>query len=61
MGAAKRDKLELVQYLLAHDCNADVISQTALTALDYAILQGNYECAVEISRKVKVTRPKTPF
>jgi ankyrin repeat protein len=32
----------MVKYLLGQGCNADVISPTGLTALDYAILQGNY-------------------
>ena len=61
MAAAKRDKLEVVQYLLQHEANPDIISKTGLTALDYAILQGNYECALEINKKVKVTKMKNPY
>lgn len=61
MAAAKRDKLEVVQYLLEHDANSDLISSTGLTALDYSILQGNYECALEINKKVKVTKIKNPY
>lgn len=61
MAAAKRDKLALVQYLLEKESNPDIISPTGLTALDYAILQGNYECAMQINRKVKVTKVKNPF
>ena len=61
MAAAKKDKLELVEYLLDNDANADLISSTGLTALDYAILQGNYECAMAIVRRIKVTKMKNPY
>jgi hypothetical protein len=61
MAAAKRDKPEMVSYLLAAGSNPDVISPTGLTALDYAVLQGNYECAMEVSKKVKVTHLKNPY
>ena len=61
MAAAKRDKIEVVQFLLDNDANTDVISTTGLTALDYAILQGNYECALEIVKKVRVTKMKNPY
>jgi ankyrin repeat protein len=45
MAAAKRDRDEIVRYLLEKGANPDVISISGFTALDYAILQGNYECA----------------
>ena len=61
MAAAKRDKLEMLNYLLSKEANADIISSTRLTALDYAILQGNYECALQLHSKIKLTRPKNPF
>lgn len=61
MAAAKRDKPEMVRYLLDHNCNPDVISPTGLTALDYAILQGNYLCAQHIHSNLKVTKAKSPF
>ena len=61
MAAAKRDKLDLVEYLLDHDANADIISSTGLNALDYAILQGNYECALAINQRMKVTKIKSPY
>lgn len=61
MAAAKRDKYEILCYLLSKDANPDVISPTGLTALDYAILQGNYECAKELNHKAKLTQPKNPF
>ena len=61
MAAAKRDKLEMLNYLLSKEANAEIISPTGLTALDYAILQGNYECAQELHKKVKITSPKNPF
>ena len=32
-----------------------------MTALDYAVLQGNYECALEVFKKVKVTKLKHPY
>mgnify|MGYP000961935521 CR=1 FL=1 len=38
-----------------------MISPTGLTALDYAILQGNYLCAQQIYGKVKITKAKSPF
>ena len=61
MAAAKRDKFEMVCYLLENGSNSDVISKTGLTALDYAILQGNYECAEEIYGRLKVTKPKSSY
>lgn len=61
IAAAKRDNIELVQYLLDKGSNIDVIGKTGLTALDYAVLQGNYNCALELVKKVKVTKLKTPF
>ena len=61
MAASKRDKLEVLEYLLKNDANPDIISSTGLTALDYAILQGNYECAYELNKKVKVTKMKNPY
>ena len=61
MAAAKRDREEIVQYLLDNEANPDIISTSGLTALDYAILQGNYECAQEINKRVKVTKMKNPY
>ena len=61
MGAAKRDKLTMVEFLLANGCDTDIISPTGLTALDYAVLQGNYECAQAIHNKAGKTKPKSSY
>ena len=61
MAAAKRDRPEFVTYLVENGANPDVISPTGLTALDYAILQGNYDCALYLYKKVKVTKMKNPY
>lgn len=61
MAAAKRDRNEIVRYLLEKGANPDVISTSGFTALDYAILQGNYECAQELFGKGKIMKPKNPY
>jgi ankyrin repeat protein len=60
MAAAKRDKLGVVDYLLDHEADPDMTGLTGLTALDYAILQGNYDCALAIYQKIKTTTIKNP-
>lgn len=32
-----------------------------MTALDYAVLQGNYDCATQLLKKVRVTKLKNPY
>ena len=46
MGAAKRDHLEVVRYLLTMNANADFVSGCGLKAVEYAILGGFYEVAL---------------
>jgi ankyrin repeat protein len=46
IASAKRNRLELVQYLLSKNSDSAIYSKCALIALDYAILQGFYEVAL---------------
>lgn len=42
MGAAKRNQLNVVNYLLTMGANPDAISGSGLKTIDYAILAGFY-------------------
>lgn len=46
MGAAKRDQIELVRYLLTMGADSDLVSGNGFRAIDYAILAGFYEVAL---------------
>lgn len=46
MGAAKRGRLEIVEYLLSKGANAEVVSNCGLNVLDYVILQGLYDISL---------------
>ena len=50
-----------MRYLAEKGANTDIISSAGFTALDYAILQGNYECALELYGRGKVMKPKNPY
>ena len=53
MGAAKRDHLAVVRYLLTMNANTDFVSGCELKAVDYAILAGFYEVALPIYEHMK--------
>jgi hypothetical protein len=53
IGAVKRNKGNVVRYLLSLNANADEISGCALKAIDYAILAGFYEVALLVYEKMK--------
>lgn len=48
MGAAKRDKIEIVRYLLTMGANTEVLNSNGLLAVEFAILGGFYETALVI-------------
>ena len=48
MGAAKRDHIEVVRYLLTMGAETDKVSGCGLLAIEYAILGGFYETALTI-------------
>lgn len=45
IGSTKRNRLDIVEYLLSKGCNTQVYSKCGLNALDLAILQGFYSVA----------------
>ena len=53
IGAIKKDKIELVRYLLACNADADLVSGSGLKPIDYAVLAGFYEIALIVSEKMK--------
>lgn len=48
MGAVKRYRTEIVEYLLSKGANAEIVSNSGLHVLDYAILQGLYDISLII-------------
>lgn len=48
IGATKRNRLEVVKYLLSKNSDLKVESKSGLNALDYAVLQGLYPLALEL-------------
>jgi hypothetical protein len=48
MGAAKRDKIQIVRYLLTMGANTDLLSSNGMIAVEFAILAGFYETALMI-------------
>jgi hypothetical protein len=61
MGAAKRDKTDVVKYLLVMGANPDTISLSGLIAVEYALLPGFYETALVIFQKMKLRELKHPL
>lgn len=53
MGAAKRDQLEVAEYLLKKEADTEKVSNSGFRAIDYAILMGFYEMALLIYQKMK--------
>lgn len=48
IGAVKKEKTELVRYLLVHNANPNALSGCGLRAIDYAIVLGHYNIALLI-------------
>lgn len=48
IGAVKKGRVEIVEYLISKGCSVDTISKCGLTALDYSILQGFYDVSLII-------------
>ena len=46
IGAIKKNKIELIRFLLSRNANADEISGCGLKPIEYAILAGFYEAAL---------------
>lgn len=61
MGAAKRDKTEVVNYLLIMGANTEVLSSNGFIAIEYAILSGFYETTLMIFQKMKSKELKHPL
>jgi hypothetical protein len=53
MGAAKRDHLDTVRYLLTMGADTAQVSGSGLLAVEYAILNGFYETALTIYERMK--------
>lgn len=61
MGAAKRDHIEIVRYLLTMGADPDKVSGCGLIPVDYAILSGFYEVALVIFERMKGKALKHPL
>lgn len=46
MAAVKRNRIEIVKYLISNKADLSIISGSALNAIDFAILQGFYEISL---------------
>lgn len=46
VGAIKRNRLEIAQYLLKKGADPTIITNCGLIAIDYAVLQGFYELSL---------------
>ena len=53
MGAAKRDHVETVRYLLTMGADTSIVSSCGLLPVEYAILGGFYQTALIIYEKMK--------
>jgi hypothetical protein len=53
VAAVKRNHIHVVRYLLDHKADPDYRTKQDLLVVEYAILQGLYECAILIYEKMK--------
>jgi hypothetical protein len=61
MGAAKRDHIELVRYLLSMGADPEKVSSCGLIAVEYSLLSGFYETSLVIFERMKKKELKHPL
>lgn len=61
MGAAKRDHIEVVRYLLSMGADTEKVSSSGLIAVEYSILAGFYEVSLAIFERMKKKELKHPL